>query len=100
MVFILLQPDIEGVFMVWIKAGKYGAGLPFAVNGETYDGPIYYTWPGFTNQLVLPISVLKSVLECDIIILSNRQPGNGDNRFLLRSVVGGDAPEVRHRPDQ
>ena len=30
MVFIPLQPDIEGVFMVWIKAGKYGAGLPFA----------------------------------------------------------------------
>ena len=41
------------------------------VNGETYDGPIYYTWPGFTNQLVLPINAGSYTIKASIAAQGN-----------------------------
>ena len=65
------------------------------VNGETYDGPIYYTWPGFTNQLVLPTDAGFNGITASIPAKGNYTAAETEQVLILQiNKANQDAPSA------
>ena len=65
------------------------------VNGETYDGPIYYTWPGFTNQLVLPTDAGFNGITASIPAKGNYTAAETEQALILQiNKANQDAPSA------
>ena len=65
------------------------------VNGETYDGPIYYTWPGFTNQLVLPTDAGFNGITASIPAKGNYTAAETEPVLILQiNKANQDAPSA------
>ena len=63
------------------------------VNGETYDGPIYYTWPGFTNQLVLPTDAGFNGITASIPAKGNYTAASTE-LVLALTIIKAAAPAI------